>query len=287
MLTTLQASSPGIASPIDQLESSDATIARHLRDSRQSNRRTSSAPATPIQPEIQPEVRGWNEYDNGSEAGDEAYYIDINPDESDNFLGMNTIRTALAKPVKKIQSLFSRSSDNHTDNHTDNHAGRERESLLPGRSTPQADYFTIRRNSVPTTDGEATDDDASSTEYPSYGYSTHYAALPSVEAQRVARFRELVLHRSVVISFTAAVILTLVAAILVGTGRHRLRLEVDAGVTLAVVASLFAGCMGLSAMLYREDRLSWMYRLTVWVTFIAACLLNGMLLVVIVGSNSI
>jgi heme/copper-type cytochrome/quinol oxidase subunit 4 len=234
-------------------------------------------PVPPFQPVMQPEVRGWNEYDNGSEAGEEAYYIDINPEESDSFPGMDKIRLVFAAPVKKIQSLFSRSSDKHA----------ERESLLTGSTTPQADYFGTRRNSVPTTDGEATDDDASSTEYPSYGYSTHYAALPSVEAQRVERFRELVLHRSVVISFAVAVILTMVAAILVGTGRHKLRLEVDAGVTLAVVTSLFAGCMGLSAMMYRQDTLSWMYRLTVWVTFIAACLLNGMLLVLVVGSNGI
>ncbi|KAI0134387.1 hypothetical protein BJ170DRAFT_679280 [Xylariales sp. AK1849] len=277
VLTTLRTSSPGIASPILRPESSNATIDRHLRDSQQSSRQPSLRTPEPIQPKIQPEIRGWNEYDNGSEAGDESYYIHINPEDSDGFPGMDTMRNLFGVPVEKLRSLFSRSSSKDA----------ERQSLLNGTSRPQIDYFSVRPSSS-TTDNDATEDEdtASSTDYPAYGYAAHYAALPSVEEQRMERFREAVLHRSLVLFYLVAIVLLVVAGVLVATGRHKLRLEVDAGVTLAVVASLFTGCMGLGAMLYRQDKLSVMYQLAVWMTFIATCMLNGMLLVLVVGSSN-
>lgn len=283
VLTTLQASSPGIASPVDRIEASDTMITRHLQNSRHGSQDTSRrssytpVPTPPIMASSQePEIRGWNEYDNGSDAGDESYYIDINPDDSEGFPGMGTVRSVFGTPVKKIRDLFARS-----------YKDAERQSLLNGGSLTPRDYYGVRQ-SAHTTDNEATEDeDASSVEYPAQGYAAHYAALPSIEEQRVHRFKELVLHRSTILSFLSAIILTIIAGILVATGRHKLRLEVDAGVTLAVVASLFAGCMGLGAMLYRQDKLSLLYQSTIWFAFLAVCLLNGMLLVLVVGSNGI
>lgn len=178
-------------------------------------------------------------------------------------------------PVRSIRSLFSRSPERDA----------ERQSLL--NDDQGADYFSAHQ-SAHATDTEASDnEDASSAEYPSYGYAAHYAALPSVEAQRVQRLKETILHRSIVLAYFVAFILTLVAGVLVATGRHKLRLEVDAGVTLAVVVSLFSGCMGLGAMLYRQDPLSIIYQAAVWMTFSAICLLNGMLLVLVVGTDGI
>lgn len=277
LLATIQAASPETEPPTLQNGSSASSpaLSRHLRGSRASSRQSSQAPATPIYREPEPAVRGWNEYDNGSEAGDEAYYIELDPQDESMFPGMETVKKVFNGPVRSIRGLFTKSSAKDV----------ERQSLLGPDQGP--DYFSAR-HSAQVTDTEASDnEDASSTEYPTYGYAAHYAALPSVEHQRAERLRETVLHRSLVLSYFVAIILTVVAGVLVATGRHRLRLEVDAGVILAVVVSLFAGCMGLGAMLHRQDRLSLMYQTATWAAFTAICLLNGMLLVLVAGSNGI
>ncbi|KAH8200116.1 hypothetical protein TruAng_005737 [Truncatella angustata] len=276
VLGTLQAASPDSPPSISQT----SPDARNPRASQTSSRQSSRPPATPVLQLPEPAVRGWNEYDNGSEAGDEAaFYLEVDPnDESSLFPGMDKVKNVFKAPVRSIRGLFFRSADKDG----------ERQSLLNG-DQGGIDYFSVRHGpSTAATDTEASDnDDASSTEYPAYGYAAHYAALPSLEEQRMERFREKILHRSIVLSYFVAVILTFIAGVLVATGRHKLRLEVDAGVILAVVVSLFAGIMGLGAMLYREDRLGIMYKAAVWVTFTAICLLNGMLLVLVVGSNGI
>lgn len=279
VLATLEATSPSMdTTNTNHSEAGSATAAQPVRVSRTSSRQSSQAPATPVQALKLPEpaVRGWNEYDNGSEAGDDSYYIEFDPnDDSSMFPGMDTMKNVFKAPVRSLRSLFSRSS--LTDG--------EQRPLLNGNQV--SDYFSAHP-STQVTDTEASDnEDASSTEYPSYGYSAHYAALPSVEAQRAARFRESVLHRSIMLSYFVSIILTVIAGVLVATGRQKLRLEVDAGVILAVVVSLFSGCMGLGAMLYREDRLSFLYQAATWMTFTAICLLNGMLLVLVAGSNGI
>ncbi|KAK6062906.1 SPX domain-containing protein [Seiridium cupressi] len=276
VLATLPVAFPGIDSPVPQSDPSGAAAGRRLQHSRGSSRQSSQAPATPQYRQPEPVMRGWNEYDNGSEAGDESYYIELDPnDESSMFPGMDTVKYVFNVPVKSIRSLFSRSSERDV----------ERQSLLGGDQG--LDYFSVHP-SAQGTDTEASDnEDASSAELPARGYAAHYAALPSVEDQRMGRLRETVLHRSIVLSYLMAVVLTVIAGVLVATGRHKLRLEVDAGVILAVVVNLFAGCMGLGAMLYRQDRLSFLYQAAVWVTFIAVCLLNGMLLVLVLGSNGI
>ncbi|ETS81661.1 hypothetical protein PFICI_06663 [Pestalotiopsis fici W106-1] len=276
VLATLEAASPRINTPSQGETGNTANINQPMRGSRTSSRQSSQAPATPVLKQPEPVVRGWNEYDNGSEAGDDSYYIELDPNEdSSMFPGMDTMKSVFKAPVRSLRSLFSRSSLGEA----------EHRPLLNGNQV--TDYFSAHP-STHATDTEASDnEDASSAEYPTYGYSAHYAALPSVEAQRAARFRETVLHRSIILSYLMAIILTIIAGVLVATGRHRLRLEVDAGVILAVVVSLFSGCMSLGAMLYREDRLSIMYQAATWVTFTAICLLNGMLLVLVVGSNGI
>lgn len=272
----LEAASPGLDPSSPQPSSNGVTASSPLHGSRASSRRSSHAPVTPIISEPEPTIRGWNEYDNGSEAGDDAYYIEFDPnDDSGLFPGMNTVKKVFNRPGWAIRSLFSRSSERDA----------EQQSLLAGDPSP--DYFSARQ-SAHATDTEASDiEDASSAEYPSYGYAAHYAALPSVESQRVERVKETILHRSIVLSYFVAIVLTMIAGVLVATGKHKLRLEVDAGVTLAVVVSLFSGCTGLGAMLYRQDRLGSMYQAAVWTTFAAICLFNGMLLVLVVGNNGI
>ncbi len=107
------------------------------------------------------------------------------------------------------------------------------------------------------------------------------------EDLRIARYRDRVLSRSVVLFFALSFALLLMAGLLVTTGRHKLRLEVDAGATVGSVASLFCACMGLGALFARRYTPSWLYVLAVWAAFLASTVLNGMLLIIIVRSSGI
>lgn len=279
LVATIEAVRPG-ATGTESSELGSSMPPTHTTGSPPSTRSSARTPNTISRQDSEPEpqVVYWNEYDHGSDAGDDAYYIDCDPNDNDFFPGVTHIQKFIHSPVQTIRGIFKRPSEI---------ADPERRPLLPDSPQSPIDYFGTR-HSTATTDNEGTEDeDASSAEFPHSGYAAHYASLPSVEEQRVTRYREMVLHRSGIVAFLTSAILLLVAGVLVATGRHRLRLEVDAGVALSVVVSLFSGCMGLGAMLYRQDRLSIMYQTVVWTAFAGLCVLNGMLLVLIVGSRGL
>ncbi|GKT97375.1 SPX domain-containing protein [Colletotrichum tofieldiae] len=119
---------------------------------------------------------------------------------------------------------------------------------------------------------------------PTAVYATHYATLPSLNEQQVRRYRERALVCGTVGCFGVSFLLLLVAGILISTSRHKLRAEVDAGVTVGVVASLFSACLALSMSLYRRDDVGVWPRVSVYSSFFAACVLNGMLLILVVGN---
>lgn len=268
-MTTIQAVSPSNLSPHDPAP--DAA-------SRHSSRRSSATVAAPA-PAALPTPRYWNEYDHGSEAGDHddgedgGYALYINPDETSSFPGLETLGRIFTAPARKIRGWMGKG------------AAEERPERQPLLHDSSVDYFSIQR-SGPNTDAEATeDDDASSSDYPGYGYATRYAALPSIDDQRASRYRERVLHHGTILSFLVAFVLLVVGGVLVATGRRKLQLEVDVGVTLAAVFGLISGFAGLSASMYRQDVLSAMYRLAVWVTFLTVCVLSGFLLVIVAAST--
>ncbi|KAI0019327.1 hypothetical protein F4780DRAFT_449659 [Xylariomycetidae sp. FL0641] len=115
--------------------------------------------------------------------------------------------------------------------------------------------------------------------------------LPDEGDYKLALYRERVLRRGVVLAFGLAFALLVVSGLLATSGRRKLRLQVDAGVTVGSAASLFCACLGLGAMLYRRyppgGAVCYCYALAVWAAFLAVCALNGMLLVLVVGSNGI
>jgi hypothetical protein len=223
----------------------------------------SRAPSTNSRPQDIPQIY-WNEYDHGSEADDEPYMISINPDEESTFPGAKVFGYVVSKafaPVGKVKQWLSPSPTLN-----------ERQALLGNR------YF----------DHTDVEDEAyaSSNELPS-GYVAHYATFPSVDDQRLTRRQQTLLLQTCMGSFGAAFVLLLIASILVATGRHRLRLEVDAGVITGVVASLFFALMGFACMLYRTDKLSWFHRVFVIITFLGVCILDGMLLVLVAENTAL
>lgn len=122
------------------------------------------------------------------------------------------------------------------------------------------------------------------------GYAAIYAApspllLPSIESQRaLARYRDRVLIFGMAGAFAASFVLLAVAAVLILTGRHRLRAEVDAGVVVGVCASLACACAALGMHMHRTAARGWWHWLLVGSAFTVACSLNGILLVLVVGN---
>lgn len=218
----------------------------------------------------QPQVKYWNEYDDGSEAGgpEDDYAIYIDPNESP-FPGLGYVQAILSLPFEKAKGWF--------------HPRRsaEREPLLAANSRPQTrDYFS-------TATGTTESDEegyASSSEFPSQGFTAHYA-FPSLTDQKMIRYRENVLHWVTVGCFLISFALLAISSVLITAGRHKLRVEVDAAVTVGVALSLLCATSGLGAALYRQDPWSLLHQLTIGSVFLANCLLNGMLLVLVVDNS--
>ncbi|AEO64547.1 uncharacterized protein THITE_2110800 [Thermothielavioides terrestris NRRL 8126] len=280
---------------------------------------------TVVAEQPQPSAGYWNEYECGSEAGDfdrngdSEYAIYIDPNAEVGFPGMKTLSRFLAKPFSKLAAWTSR---RHPDGAP--YDNPERGPLLPTHFTAspygsthspaEPSYFTTPPGGAAGTATETDlEDDRSSARYPSNrhsrrnsasyrgytsssddhffpaGYSVHYAAysLPSISEQRVARYRERVLLWGTWASFAVSYVLMGIAAVLIMTGRHKMRLEVDAGVTLGIMTSLGLGCAGLCMTGSRSDRISLLGRLAVWAAFVGCCLVNGALLVLVVGNTGV
>jgi len=256
----------------------------------------------------------WNEYDHGSEAGDgdqDGYHIYINPDEEPSFPGMKDIKAFFTSPLRKV-NIWVTGRHQHQDGTNEDH---ERGPLLPSHGTQYGTTCDRSYFSLPpggpwsgSTDTDVEDDDdnrpgtgqngsrrgsygyASSTDerqqFPT-GYKTHYPSellLPSIEEQRVmATYRDHVLLWGTLVGYMVSFALMAIATVLVVTGRHRMRLEVDAGVTLGIMASLGAACASL-CMACSRNAVSWATKISVGVAFVVACVGNGVLLVWVVGN---
>ncbi|KJZ78213.1 hypothetical protein HIM_02251 [Hirsutella minnesotensis 3608] len=222
----------------------------------------------PLPPaEMEPQVKYWNEYDDGSDCGgpDDEYAIYINPDEEAEFPGLAYVRAFTTVPYEKAKQWFDKRK-----------VGDECQPLL------NAEH--LNQGYASTTIESEEEGYSSSDGIPHEGYSSHYA-LPSTNEQKMRLYREKVLLRGTIGCFLASYLLLAIGGILVWTGKRQLRVEVDVGATLGVMASLLCACIGLGMTLYRTDALRIIFRLGVWVAFIGSCLLNGMLLVLILGNG--
>ncbi|KAK0708376.1 hypothetical protein B0H67DRAFT_648448 [Lasiosphaeris hirsuta] len=301
LLATLRAASPadvsGLGSPAT--ESSPPSIRRV----------EAVSPSETIvvqEPPPPPHAGYWNEYDCGSEAddaeqnSDSRYAIYINPDDA-GFPGIAAIASFFTAPVRKVNEWMKVRSPSDLD-HNNQAEADENGPLLPslsispyGTARVNADYFAQTLGAGAGSETEADDDlnqpsrrgsygyESSNEEFPT-GYKAHYAALPSVQAQSLALYRERVLFWGTWWCFLASYLLMGIAALLIMTGRHKLRLEVDAGVTLGIMTSLGAACAALGMSFSRQDVLGCGAKLAVWTAFMTVCVLNGILLVLVVGN---
>ena len=266
ILGDLRAATPHLSEPsspeTDEQRSPDV-------DRRKGAGRVSFEPLPPAaHDEPSPSVRYWNEYDYGSDrGGDDEYAIYVNPDEESGFPGIAYVKGMMSGPYGVAKQWFMAKSP------------RGENQPLLGSEQSSMGYASTAVNTDSEEEGYASSDGI-----PQYGYSTHFA-FPSVGEQRVARYREKVLLWSTAGCFAASYALLAIAGTLIATGKHKLRVEVDAGVTVGVMLSLFAAGSGLVMTLYRQDRLPVAYWVLVWAGFVASCILNGMLLVLVLGNT--
>lgn len=250
----------------------------------------------------EPTAGYWNEYDHGSENGDdrEEYVLYVNPDESGS-PDLKSILHALAVPFTKArswvkarqperQTLLSRHGSDSTYGATDEAASPGPGSYFsspPGRPPPS------RGNDSSTAVGTDVDEDAdleagfsSSEEFPA-GYETHHASLPSIAEQRMDIYKDRVMFLATGGLFAVSFLLLGISTVLIFTGRHKLRVEVDAGATLGAVVSIGCGSTALALTMTRWNNLSPVNRVVVAISFATVCLLNGMLIVLVAGNTSL
>ncbi|KAI0537238.1 hypothetical protein GGR58DRAFT_358414 [Xylaria digitata] len=236
-----------------------------------------------------PPTTYWNEYDNGSEAGDhdDTYVIYIDPDAADEFPGLAYVKSVFGGPVDSVRHWLRSQKSKDTDTTATVSTPSETQSLLGrGSSTngTPADYFSTATRHAPTDEPTTEDEYLSSEEGDPYR-ARAFGFFSSEVDPKLARYQDMVLTRGIILAYVAAFVLLGVSGLLVATGKRRLRLEVDAGAAVGSAASLFCACMGLGAMLYRQYPAGCMYNLAVWAAFIAVCTLNGILLVLVVTSS--
>jgi hypothetical protein len=262
----------------------------------------SSAPISPVQPARQTDYlqqqhhfgeepatyrrtnqpRYWNEYDDGSDCGndDDEYVIYITPEDDDDdwtFPGLAYLTNILTLPYDKARTWFSgrhdigeqkRYADDDID--TDN----ERRHLLSagdGGLATDTDY--------------GSDDNAPSSSSSIYG--TLWFERQQHRQARHVQNRERILRWTSRGSFAAALVLLVVEVLMLGTGRP----EVDIAVAVAALASLFFAGAGLWAGswlrddgIFQEHTPSPEAKLMSWAIFVVSLLLNVFVLGV-VASN--
>ena len=206
--------------------------------------------------------RYWNEFDDGSEGSqDEAYAIYVDPNASYSIPGV----AAMFKIFGSLSSSIKASEK--TILHW----------LIPSQKTSHDEQR-------PLVDGECSasiaDSDQSDTDFSKKHAkpSPHrrYSTFPAVS--QAVRAREDLLFRSCIASFASSLILLIVAAFLVTTGRKKAANTVNAGVIIGVVSSLVFAVMGVGSIVRRKDDVGWVHRAAVLLTFVCVVLASGVLL---------
>ena len=216
------------------------------------------------QPSQSQRQRYWNEFDDGSEGSEnEAYTIYIDPNASYSFPGTAAVSKFLTSLVSNIKASEEKVSS--WLKHAPPSAPDERQPLHNGFPSPSID------------DSDVSDTDTSPIQN-SRSTDRRYSTFPSRPQSAAARARETFLFRSCLASFTASIILLLVAAILETTGRRKAEITVDAGVMIGVAASLVFGIVAVGCMIGRKDDVGWVHRAIVFLFFACVVLGSGLLL---------
>ncbi|KAJ2891993.1 uncharacterized protein MKZ38_010459 [Zalerion maritima] len=217
--------------------------------------------------------RYWNEYEDGSEAGDAVYEIYVVAGEDDDMFP-----SWVTKPFTNISSWLTRKGLQQYDE-------EQLRAPLLNAETSSLSYAATAAGtpSQEDSDDDDKDDDddegVSSTDEFLGGYEPYYASLPSINDQKIEGFKNMALSRATLGLLLISSVLLIVAAILISTGRHKLMVEVDVGVTIGVATALACSFIGLAMFLVRTDRKETAEAAVVWTWFTIVCGGSGALLV--------
>ncbi|ESZ92351.1 hypothetical protein SBOR_7261 [Sclerotinia borealis F-4128] len=264
LITLLRASTPVTSGP-----STPSTSSR---------RESPNRVPTHTQRQSPPLQRYWNEYDDGSDVDhDEPYYIFADPNAEITFPGAEVVAIAIRRTkqgIEKVIDWFAPAGSSKP---------REREALLgtqERRRYPQRSPNGTANGSETDVEDEAY---ASSADFPG-GYVAHYATFPSVADQRLGRFQEQTLLFTMIACFFFSAFSEAASTLLLATGRHKLRTEVDLGALMGASFGLCLAVGGLVCMACRNEKLGWAHRGAVLI-ITTVLLIGSIILLIMVNGN--
>ena len=236
----------------------------------------------------------WNEYDydedgnevQGSHRNDHDYVIYINPDLDSGFWGLSTLINLLKDPFRKARTPPSEEHSRLLAPGTGSYGGTQTSypSSILGDSSladteaehdspgdPNTFQESQRRSSFPSSD-----------DFP-VGYAVYRPISSNASAAKHIRTT----NQATIVSFIASFVLLAVAYILAASGGLESRAEAEAVIAAAAVASLACACAALTMTVARTHRPAWPAGLVVWVAFSVICILNGAVLVFVVGNTEL
>jgi hypothetical protein len=223
----------------------------------------------------QPEQRYWNEYDNPEDAsGDEnGYYIYVDPNASEKFMGQETIEKLYAKLKAMFRNNKNQAPEDeecrpilspHLDDEVDSSPTDSDNDSPKVRWPKNYSYGTVPR-------------DAAQNNGPDRRFSTYKALFDPTSSRAVAAplssYRLLLATMTMSSSAVICIIITTLAA----TGRKRQRGEVDAVVLFGVIMSLFFALVGMVSVLTSRQQMSLIKWILFSALFIVVCVADGAL----------
>ncbi|KAG8528101.1 uncharacterized protein KY384_007017 [Bacidia gigantensis] len=181
--------------------------------------------------------RYWNEFDDGSEdEQDDVFYINVDPETANRLPGKNRIHELYRRVLNMTTSKMP------TEPYTKTFKGAERDLL------------------VSSGDNSDVSEDETSTIRP---YRRNYSTFTDQSKNWSDPARERVLSYSCASSFSASIVLLIVAGFLLSAGRKKAEFQVDVGVVIAVIAAFVFSITGIGCMVAKQTNLGWPYRTAV------------------------
>jgi VTC domain len=233
--------------------------------------------------------RYWNEFDDGELREDETYAIYINPDDNTTFPGAETISKAFSSMYQSLGRSKRRIISWLPMQSRQQNADAEAEE---GVRRPLLGFRGSDRDQEIEESSDTDIDIISSAKRSKRRRSTAHAISPTSRRTSLQRAkhnhrhhvppsRETALFRTYLGCYGIAFVLLIMSAILKATGRHKAKMQVDAGVIVGVIAATGSAIIAISLMISREERLSWLHRGLGGGAFLMVCIGSGWLLAVV------
>jgi SPX domain protein involved in polyphosphate accumulation len=226
------------------------------------------------------ETRYWNEYDNPDSENDaNAYYIYIDPNQEDKWPGQDMFQIF----ARKLRSIFSKGG------HVDEVNDEERAFIRPltevededeGASSPtdsepdspakiSSSIFAVKQKRASKHGGYGTMSSRMGN-----ARLTDLLLPPAATDVSPSKSSRLLIST---LSLVAASVLSVLIFTLAATGRKKQKGEVDAGILLGVIASLFFAMVGLVSVLSSRENIGLANWVVIGAVFCTICLADGVL----------